>query len=424
MADKRKIDKSKFNFVQLNEEVFDQKFETVSYSYFQDALRRFRKDKSSVIAFFVLAFIILMVIFAPGFNSYEYDQKHDSAGYLPPRIPVLEDIGIADGTVVIGDMDDYNQGVLMTEFEVAYGETYDPNLEYPEEVLEVDGTYYVFGKRQDDEGNFKIDYPVGSIEKILKVHTHTQQGITQVTAVVVINKYYAAGEEYHDTYFWFGTDSLGRDIWTRLWQGGRVSLTLAFSVSITNIVIGTIIGSIGGYYGGATDLIIQRIKEILSGVPWLVVLILMLMYFGKGLGTFIVAFAITGWMGTSGVVRAQFYRYKYREYVLAARTLGIPDRKLMFRHILPNAIGPIITASILMIPGAIFGESAMAYLGLGLSAPNPSVGTLLAEGQGLLETQPYLIFFPAILISLLMISFNMFGNGLRDAFNPSLRGSE
>jgi len=136
----------------------------------------------------------------------------------------------------------------------------------------------------------------------------------------------------------------------------------------------------------------------------------------------VLALTVTGWIGTSRLVRAQFYRFKGREYVLAARTLGVKDRALIFRHILPNAIGPIITRAMISIPGAIFSESFLAYIGLGIKPPNPSIGILLSDGQKVLLQYPYQTVFPAVLISLLMVSFNLFANGLRDALDPTQRG--
>src|SRR5699024_4264547 len=191
---------------------------------------------------------------------------------------------------------------------------------------------------------------------------------------------------------------------------------------LINLIIGVVYGAISGYFGGWTDMIMQRILEILTGIPELVVIILLIMYMGEGVVPFIIALVMTGWIGMSRMIRAQFYRYKGMEYVLASRTMGAKDRTLIFRHILPNAIGPTVTQATLAIPSAIFAESQLSYLGLGLQAPEPSIGVLLSEGQKVLLNYPHLIFFPAIIISVLMLAFNLFGNGLRDAFDPTLRG--
>ena len=162
----------------------------------------------------------------------------------------------------------------------------------------------------------------------------------------------------------------------------------------------------------------------MDGMPYVVVTILFMLLLGPGIGSLILAMCITGWIGTSRLIRAQFYRFKEREYVLAARTLGVRDVVLIFRHILPNCIGPLITRAMIAIPGAIFSESFLAYIGLGIAPPEPSIGILLSNGQSLLLQYPSQVLFPAILISVLMIAFNMFSNGLRDALDPTKRGEE
>jgi oligopeptide transport system permease protein len=165
----------------------------------------------------------------------------------------------------------------------------------------------------------------------------------------------------------------------------------------------------------------ERFTEILGGVPWIVLMTLIILLFGSNFVTFLFALTLTGWIGTASLTRSQFYRYKRREYILASRTLGAKDDRLIFRHILPNAIGPIVTSSVLIIPGVIFAEASISYLGLGLQGL-PSLGVALSRSQAYLQTSPHLTLFSGLIISLLLISFNLFGNGLRDAFNPSLKG--
>lgn len=229
--------------------------------------------------------------------------------------------------------------------------------------------------------------------------------------------------------FIFGTDSSGYDIFTRLAGGARFSMLFAIAVSAINLVIGAIYGAIEGYYGGAVDLTMERISDILSGLPTMVVTVLFNLHLTKYVGVIpalLYAFILTGWIGIASTTRMQFYRYKNQEYVLAARTLGARDRRLIWKHIFPNSLGTLITSSVLIIPGVIFSETSLSYLGIiNLnSASMSSVGSMLSAGQSLMTTYPHVILFPALFIALLMISFNLFGNGLRDAFNPSLRGSE
>ena len=244
-------------------------------------------------------------------------------------------------------------------------------------------------------------------------------------------KYYHAEvlkDRIKEPVFIFGTDDAGKDIFTCLASGARFSFLLAIIVASVNLFVGAIYGAIEGYYGGKIDLIMERFVEILSAVPFMIVITL-LKYHMKGASQVLIlfiAFFLTGWIGMAGRTRMQFYRFKNQEYVLASRTLGAKDLRIMFKHIFPNALGTLITSCVLVIPGMIFSETSLSYLGIiNLSTGSmTSVGTLLANGQSFLTTYPYMVVSPAIFISLLMLSFNLFGNGLRDAFNPSLRGSE
>lgn len=229
-------------------------------------------------------------------------------------------------------------------------------------------------------------------------------------------------------FFIFGTNAAGKDIFTCLASGARFSFLFAIAVESVNMIVGAIYGAIEGYYGGKTDLIMERIVEILSAVPFMIVITLLKYHMNSSPQVLIlfIAFFATGWIGMSGTVRMQFYRFKNQEYVLAARTLGARDWRIMFKHIFPNSLGTIVTSSVLVIPGMIFSETSLSYLGIiNLESGRiTSVGTLLAAGQPYLVSFPHMILFPAIFISLLMLCFNLFGNGLRDAFNPSLRGTE
>ena len=220
-----------------------------------------------------------------------------------------------------------------------------------------------------------------------------------------------------------GTDATGKDLFKRAFASLRTSLILGICTSAFCFAFGLIWGSISGYFGGNVDLFMERFCEILSGVPWIVIMTLCILHLGNNFFTFFLALCMTGWMGTAARTRTQFYRFKGREYVLASRTLGSSDMRLIFKHILPNSMGTIITSSVLMIPRVIFSEATLAYLNLGLQGQQ-SFGVMMSTNQPRLDKYPYLVIFPAIIIALMMISFNLFGNGLRDAFNPSLKGSE
>ena len=223
--------------------------------------------------------------------------------------------------------------------------------------------------------------------------------------------------------FILGTDVSGFDLFKRAFAGLRTSLILGICTAAFCFSFGLIWGSVSGYFGGNVDLLMERFCDILGGVPWIVVMTLCILHLGNNFFTFFLALCLTGWMSTAARTRTQFYRFKGREYVLASRTLGSTDMRLIWKHILPNSMGTIITSSVLMIPSVIFSEATLAYLNLGLQGKQ-SFGVMMSSNQQYLAIYPNLVIFPAIVMALMMISFNLFGNGLRDAFNPSLKGSE
>lgn len=215
---------------------------------------------------------------------------------------------------------------------------------------------------------------------------------------------------------------------TCLASGARFSFLFAIAVAVVNMVVGAIYGSIAGYYGGKADLIMERISDILSAIPMMIVITLLKLHMGGSSHVLVLflSFFLTGWIGMAGTTRMQFYRYKNQEYVLAARTLGAKDKRLMFKHIFPNAIGTLVTSCALVIPSMIYSEINLSYLGIiNLSTGDiTSVGTLINAGQSAMSQFPHAVAIPVVYLVLLMLSFNLFGNGLRDAFNPSLRGTE
>ncbi len=233
----------------------------------------------------------------------------------------------------------------------------------------------------------------------------------------------------HEPFYIFGTNSLGMDLFLAIGVGSRFSIIFAILVSVINLSIGAVYGAIQGYYGGVIDLIMDRISDILSGVPFMVVAVLFQLHLAQKVGiipAFLFAFVLTGWIGMAALTRKQFYRFKGQEFVMAARTLGASDWRLMFKHIFPNSLGTIVTSCALIIPSVINSETSLTYLGIiNISDfAGTSIGTLMSQGQTSMTSSPHAMFFPAIYFALLLIAFNLFGNGLRDAFNPSTRGVE
>lgn len=220
-----------------------------------------------------------------------------------------------------------------------------------------------------------------------------------------------------------GTDKQGRDLLKVTATGTLYSLGIASLIFLFCFAFGLVWGALSGYFGGAVDIAMERLVEVVSGIPLMVLLTLFLVVFGRSWSIFIFAMCFSGWIGTAGITRTQFYRFKRREYVLASRSLGASDPRLIFRHILPNGMGTIITSTVLMVPSIIYAEAGLAYLGLGFTNIT-SLGVILSDNQPYLLTDPLLILWPSLIIAFLMISFELFGQGLRDAFNPSTKGAD
>ena len=323
-----------FELLQLDRELKDARFETQPIGFFKDAAIRLCHNGAALAALVLILIVIFMAAFGPGMNKYGYNDQYIDYVNMPPKIPFLAHFGMADGSRVLQNrrLDNVN----------------DPEKMPQDAILEI------FNERE-------------------------VRGVTMVDVKVDYYLYTGCEET-----FWFGTDYLGRDLWTRLWRGTRISLFIAIISVLTNVVIGVVYGSVAGYYGGKVDMVMMRICEIIQSFPRVVIATLFIMVFGTGLFSIIMSLLISGWISTARMIRSQFYRFKDREYVLAARTMGISDRSIIFRYILPNSLGPIITSTMIAVPSAIFTESFLAYIGLGLQAPEPSIGVLLSEGQKVL----------------------------------------
>jgi peptide/nickel transport system permease protein len=224
---------------------------------------------------------------------------------------------------------------------------------------------------------------------------------------------------------WFGTDDLGRDVWARTWAGARISLVIGFAAAIIDLIIGIFVGGVSGYMAGRgrkgdrIDHFLMRIVEVLYGIPYLLVVILLMVMMKPGLTTMVIALSITGWVGMARIVRGQILQLKQQEFVLAAEKLGTSHAKIIIRHLLPNMMGIIIVNLTFTIPSAIFAESFLSFLGLGVQAPTASWGTMANDSLGvILSGQWWRLFFPGLMISMTMFAFNAFGDGLQDALDP------
>lgn len=512
------IPKEKFEFAQLGAEMHDEKLKTKARGYFADAMIRFKKNKSSVVAAFIILILVLFSIVSPIISPYTVYDKNEEYQKYPPFIEGVANlgIGILDGSttidgnetsiaklraialetgkdVIIGEPEKYEyeliykgkptkrtayhikvsryyqKGIIMKTMSI---EEYHAIQEWQNQtgiqvlypVVTADTVYaqvdakdkpvwdpfvnsnvwYQCNKSNapilDENGNFIPAYTTnaavaGATEPYDSLRIEGDDGsyiyCTEKSGSVqcrieYYNYYQYKNNGLKPTYF-FGTDEYGRDLFCAIGMGARFSLIFAVLVSAINLTIGAIYGAIQGYYGGVIDLTMDRISDILSGVPFMVVATLFQLHLASKVGivpSFLFAFVLTGWIGMAALTRKQFYRFKNSEYVMAARTLGASDKRIMFKHILPNSLGTMVTSCALVIPGVISSETNLTYLKIiDLSKfVGTSIGELMASGQQAMSSAPHAMFFPAMFLSLLLISFNLFGNGLRDAFNPSTRG--
>ncbi|MCD7812860.1 MAG: ABC transporter permease [Lachnospiraceae bacterium] len=300
----------------------------------KDILYRFTRNKGSLIGAIAIVLVIAFAFLGPLLSPYTYDAVDTKRQNMPPRIPVVENLGIFDG---------YRNGVDVYE------------------------------------------------QKDCK-------------------------DEYH----YFGTDTLGRDLWARVCYGTRISLYIALVAVLIDMVIGITYGMVCGYFGGAVDIILQRIVEVINGIPQLVVVTLLMVILKPGLFTITLALLITSWIGMSRVVRAQVLQLKEQEYILASRTLGTPIPVILFKEILPNTMGQVIILAMMSVPSAIFTESFLSFVGLGIPAPLASLGSLISTGFDNILTYPYQVAIPVVIFSILMVSFNLTADGLRDAMDPRM----
>ncbi|WP_127572082.1 ABC transporter permease [Paenibacillus xylaniclasticus] len=224
-----------------------------------------------------------------------------------------------------------------------------------------------------------------------------------------------------NTDHWFGTDDLGRDMFARTWMGAGISLQVGLYAALVDLIIGVIMGGIMGYFGGKVDEILNRLCEIMYSIPNMLIVILLIVVMEPSMFTIVLALSITGWINMAWIVRGQIIQLKNQEYVLASRSLGAGAGRILFRHLIPNAMGPIIVTLTMTVPNAIFAEAFLSFLGLGVQSPAASLGTMINDALKAMTIYPWRMLFPAVLISLTMLCFNIFGDGLRDALDPKMK---
>ena len=334
MSDQRIVfQKDDFKLAHHKDLYIDKVYE--NHSFWRDFFIRLKANKGAVIGLICICIIILMSIIAPIFSHFQINGNNLAHQSMPPKIPFLQNLGIADG--------------------------------------------YMKGKDM---------YAVKKIK---------------------------------DIFYLFGTDTMGRDIWLRTWSGTRISLLVAGAAIIIDMAVGMTYGLISGYFGGRVDMVMQRIVEVINSIPTLVIATLMLVILKPGIIPILFVLVLTGWIGMSRIARAQMLKLKEQEFVLASKTLGASDMHIIFKDILPNIFGQLIIMSMFSIPNAIFMETTLSFVGLGIPAPNVSLGVMISDGFKSFMISPYMTIIPATILAILMLSFNLLADGLKDAFDPKMK---
>lgn len=370
-----------------------------SHTYWQDAWRMLRKNVLAMIGLVTIILITLTAVLVPMFSEVSYSDQKQGFGNIPPKFAITQ---LWDGQYVYV----HNEYKLIEVSEkgelLAAPDTIEEDMAFSTKTYEIGGKEvvldYSYAKKAKKNGGAKYKIFVEGKE----IDTTPVKTVRNKTNLL-------------------GTDRLGRDVWIRILYGARISLTVGLVASLVNLLIGVIYGGIAGYEGGRVDNIMMRIVDIINSVPSLLVVILLMVVYKPGLTTIIATIGLIYWVGMARLVRGQVLSLKEQEFVLAARTIGVSKIKIIMRHLIPNAMGPIIVSLTMSIPSAIFTESFLSFIGLGVSAPEASWGTLANDALGGIRSYPYQLIAPAVAIAITMFAFNFLGDGLRDALDPRLR---
>ena len=431
MADTESVkhaDKDMFTYVGKNLEAA-QAIKRPSLSYLEDAMRRLKKSKPSVVSLWILVIMIIMSLIGPVISHSLYGHTY--------RKQYIEDQNQSS-------FRSNKRSIMLVANDVFDFDKYKPNLEktkiaftglelnsagrigfkigkQEEESLQGDKKEFILEIETTEDDNWETI--VGKLnkegERLFKEDPDFR-GITfeQTGDKLIIE---TEGERWFNKRYWFGTDQYGRDMFTRLWVGGRVSFFIAFLSVLMTAIIGVIYGGVSGYFGGLIDTIMMRIVEVLMVIPTLLYIILLLTVMRPGLKPIIIVLGATSWMGTARIVRGEVLRQKRSEYILAAQILGANPKRIILNHLITNSMGPIIVNMTMMIPSMIFTEAFLSFIGLGIPIPYASWGSLINEGSQIFQLYPNQLFVPAIALSITMLAFNILGDGLRDALDPKLR---
>lgn len=380
-----------------------------SLTYAQDVWRRLKKNKLSILGLILIIIILLLALFGQFMTKHDYSTQTLSMGNLPP---VLKCYDIGEENLVYIHKE-------YTLFEVDQKGNVLQRYKPSKDNAAFRNREYKVGK-----SNIKLDYSGAVKVTALEKKGEYEKAAKIEKLVMTINGKKAdlsGGKTMWNRSYMFGTDYLGRDLFARVMYGARISLLVALVATLVQFFIGVFYGGISGYFGGRVDNIMMRIVDIISTVPLTLYVVLLMVILSPGLMTIMIALGSVYWVDMARLVRGQVLTIKNQEYVMAARTLGASTGRILVRHLIPNAMGAIIVTLTMNIPSAIFTESFLSFIGLGVSAPAASWGTLANDALGGLRTYPYQLFFPAFFICLTVLAFNFLGDGLRDALDPKLR---
>lgn len=415
-----------------------------SLTYWQDCWQRLRKNKSAILSLVVIVIIVLAAIFVPMFWRFSYDQQNLEFANIPPQLQ-LYDLGEENYVYLTNDFksidtdsagnliapskmvkDDKTNRMYIYEINdkplvVDYGVYFKAKSEFIQQeaanaatglipVADVEYLANYFADNPPESGAVTVEEAKRILDKKIERFAVTYGG-------EVIRPFKTVSSK---TYVW-GSDSLGRDVFIRVMYGARMSLLVGVIAAIVNFVIGVLYGGIAGFCGGRVDNIMMRIVDTISSIPMMLYVILLMVVLGPGLQSIIIAMGLTHWVGMARIVRSQVLSMREQEFVLAATLLGVPSRKILTRHLIPNAMGPIMVSITMQIPSAMFTEAFLSFIGLGVSKPKASWGALANAALPGLYTNPYQLFYPALIMSITILALNLFSDGLRDSLDPRLR---